>query len=106
MGRATLIGGWVIDPRGTGSGITEVDVFLDGQPGTGTFVGAAEYGLPRADVSGFYQQPEWTNSGFNLEWTPRSVSPGQHTLAIVAHSSIGDSTVAEVPITIRAGGGD
>jgi len=100
-GRSTLIGGWAVDPRGSGLGITAVDVFLDGKPGQGTFVGAAEYGLTRDDVAGYFQRSDWKASGFNMDWTPRSVAPGQHTLVVVAQTAAGDSTSTEMPITIR-----
>jgi hypothetical protein len=100
-GRSTLVGGWIVDPRTEGSGVFAVDVFLDGQPGTGTFVGAAEQSIMREDAASFFRRPDWERSGFNLDWTPRGLTPGQHTLVVIAWLAAGDSVSSETPISVR-----
>ncbi len=102
-GDHVLIGGWAIDPRSRGTGIVAVNVFLDGGPGMGTFVGGADYGLSRADVASFYQHPDWMASGFNFQWTPRDVAPGEHMLHIVALTDNGSLITEQVTVTVGAG---
>src|SRR5437016_1031922 len=62
------IGGWAVDPGGSGTGITSVDVYLDGPAGSGRLLGQARYGDMRRDVAAVTGHPEWTNSGFTLDW--------------------------------------
>src|SRR4051794_30450114 len=50
-GDVMTIGGWAVDPANPATGIREVDVYLDGPPGTGTMIGQARYGLRRPDVA-------------------------------------------------------
>jgi hypothetical protein len=100
-GRAVLVGGWIVDPRAEGAGVVAVDVFVDGQPGSGTFVGAADQDLNRDDVAMYFQRPDWDRSGFQLEWTPRGLGPGQHSIYVIAQLSAGGSVASETQVSVR-----
>ncbi|HZT05574.1 MAG TPA: Ig-like domain-containing protein [Chloroflexota bacterium] len=104
-GEPMTIGGWAVDPRGVGTSITAVDVFLDGGPGSGRYLGAADYGTTRPDVAGIFQHPDWTASGFAFEWTPRGIRAGDHTLVIVAQSAFGAPVTTEVSVKVAGSGG-
>jgi hypothetical protein len=103
-GRAVTVGGWAGVAGGRDSGIRSVEVYLDGVPGTGTFLGPARLGVIRDDVARITGHPEWGRSGFNLDWVPREVSQGPHTLYIVARSVTGDSTTQTVQINSSGSG--
>jgi hypothetical protein len=97
-GQRVFIGGWAGASGAATSGVTSVEVFLDGGPGSGTSLGTARLGTSRPDVASVTRHPEWSNSGFNFDWTPRFVSEGQHTLYVVARSSGGDTATQTVQI--------
>lgn len=99
------IGGWAIDPaESTGTGIAEVQVYLDGQPDQGgTPLGRASYGASRQDVALAQGAARYDASGFNFSLDTRGIAPGAHTLYIVARSLSGGQTVVAVPIVIARG---
>jgi len=86
------IGGWTADTGATsGTGIDQVRIYLDGQMnGSGTLLGTAAYGKPRADVATVLSNANFTNSGFDLLWTPTTLSSGDHTIYVYAHATSGD----------------
>ena len=108
IGDRLSIGGWAVDRSGNRSSVdpltsrptVEVRAFLDGPPGVGRYIGTAQSGTPRADVARTFGQPEWTNSGFSMVWTPES-SHGAHTLYIYAISSAGATATASVAVTVQ-----
>jgi hypothetical protein len=97
-GDMMTIGGWAVDPGNPATGIREVDIYLDGPPGTGTMIGQARYGLRRPDVASVTGHPEWGNSGFDLDWVPQSVSGGPHTIYVVAQTAGGAPSAATVAV--------
>src|SRR6266511_4052334 len=90
-GQRVLVGGWAGAPGQRGSGISSVDVYLDGTTDLNAWQGEARLGIARQDVATTTRHPEWSNSGFNFEWMPRNVSQGTHTLYVVARSASGES---------------
>jgi hypothetical protein len=95
-GQRVLIGGWAgATGSNTASGITSVEVYLDG----GSLLGAARLGIARPDVASVTGNPGWATSGFNFEWTPRFVPEGAHTLQIVAKAANGATATQEVQIS-------
>jgi hypothetical protein len=104
-GTQTLIGGWAVDSAGPGSGITEVRVYLDARMESGgTLIGTATYGKPRPDVATAHGNQNYTNSGYDLLWTPSGLSAGPHTLYVHARSSTsGAWSFKTVSVTVRAG---
>jgi hypothetical protein len=85
------VSGWAVAPIESGTGISAVDVFMDGLPEQGgTFIGTATYGLPRPDVASAFNRPDWTDSGYALTWTPRNLAAGNHTFTVVAYSTSGE----------------
>ncbi|HZT07610.1 MAG TPA: Ig-like domain-containing protein [Chloroflexota bacterium] len=95
-GRAITIGGWAVAPGGPDSGIASVDVYLDGP--TGRHLGTATLGISRPDVASALGHPEWAKSGYNLDWIPREVSGGPHTVYVVASALAGDSASAALAV--------
>jgi len=69
------ISGWAIDEinRTPAGG---VDVVIDMAPYS------ARYGTARADVAAHFNQPGYSNSGFELTVGPGQLSPGPHSVAI------------------------
>ncbi len=98
-GQRVLVGGWALAAGTSGTGITGVDVYLDGAPGTGAFLGSAVLGISRPDVASALGRPEARSSGYNFDWMPRNVSQGAHTLHVVARSSSGDSATQSVQVS-------
>jgi hypothetical protein len=79
------VAGWAADPGSTaGTGVDRVDVYLDGEPGTGTLLGSATYGLQRPDVVANLGSSRFLLSGYAMT---ASVSPGPHTVYVYAHPS-------------------
>jgi len=86
-GTAVDVGGWAADPTGTGTGVDEVKVYLDGtMEAGGTLLGSATYGASRPDVASALGSAAVTNSGYDYAWTPSNLSAGQHILYVYAHS--------------------
>ena len=74
------IRGWAVDgPKKVVAGA--VDVVIDQTPYS------AQYGSPRKDVAAHFNQPEYTNSGFELMIAPGQLPKGQHSVAIRVISS-------------------
>ncbi len=77
-GRLT-IQGWVL----ARSGVSGIEVFLDGQR-----LGEAHHGMARQDVAGAF--PEWDNalrSGYAFQCPPRSLRDGEHTVQLVVKAN-------------------
>ena len=50
------VAGWAVDKAILdGTGIDLVAIYVDGDVNTGTFLGLAEYGLPRPDVAAVFE---------------------------------------------------
>ena len=80
-------GGWALDNAAVGgTGIDGVDIYVDVQNGVAGTKISANYGTFRPDVARAFGRSDWTNSGFNLNWTVSGLSDGQHTFQVWAHS--------------------
>lgn len=99
------IKGWAVDRNApSGTGVDQVEVYLDGERGTSAAVklGAATYGGNNGDPAQELGDTRFTNSGFTLTWNPSQFRPGPHTVLVYARSTYTDSwTVKRVPITIQ-----
>jgi hypothetical protein len=86
-GEGFEIGGWAVDlgaPAGTG--VDAVHVWAFPVPaGAPIFVGAARYGVPRADVAAALGSTRFTNSGFVLTG---ALAAGTYDLRAFAHSAL------------------
>lgn len=101
LGQPIFIGGWAADPDGGGTGVERVEVYLDGEAGAGgVHINGVRYGTARPDVAAAYGRPEWSRSGFALNWRPPNLPPGDHTLYVYAQSTAGTATVRTVGITV------
>jgi hypothetical protein len=104
--RAPLsISGWALDlGAASGTGINDIHVWAYPNPGSGAppvFVGAAHYGLSRADVgAAFGSQFSW--SGYQL--STRTLALGTYLLAVFARSTVTNSfvTVQTRIVTVEA----
>jgi hypothetical protein len=87
-GDTLKIQGWAADTAGPGTGIAEVHIYLDGQAGqSGTLVGAATYGVARADVAAANGRTDWANSGYEYSWRISGLTSGSHTIYVYARST-------------------
>jgi len=111
-GQRFTIMGWAVDPEGPGSGVDAVHVYLDGEIGSGTFLGAANYGEERLDVASELGQPRFGLSGYSLQI---EIPPGPHTVYVQArrrtNSGSGDwsppatvDVVAAPAVSVAEGG--
>ena len=98
------LSGWaaeVASVAGT-TGIDAVHVWaFPASGGSPTFIGAAEYGQPRADVAALFGSG-YVNSGYVL--TVRGLVPGAYTLTVFAHAiRTGTFSVArQVPVVVAS----
>ena len=100
LGVPSSIGGWAVREAGSGTGVQQVDVYLDGPAGAGTYLGTARYGIPRRDVAAAFSRPDWTNSGFAFEWMPRAIGSGAHVLYVVAQGAGGPPISSSVTVSV------
>lgn len=103
-GSRVLIGGWAVDSAGPGTGVDQVQVYLDGERATGTLLGTATSGGNRPDVAQALGNPAFDKSGFDFFWTPTNVRNGNHTLYIYAHS-ITSNAWSYKTVTVNVTGG-
>jgi len=78
-----LIRGWAANPASErGTGVSRVDVYLDGGPDQGGFyLGQADYGSERADVADALGGQRFLMSGWSMV---TDIPRGPHTLVAVA----------------------
>jgi hypothetical protein len=101
-----LIRGWAADPASDrGTGVSRVDVYLDGGPDQGGFyLGSADYGRERPDVADALGGQRFLLSGWDMV---TDLPRGPHTLVAVAAPS-GNQPALEVPgissIQVAVGG--
>lgn len=93
-GGVTFLGGWAADASANGTGIDRVEIFLDSP--TGTRLGRARYGTSRPDVARSFNRPDWTDSGWALDWHPQYLAAGDHALYIVAFATSGATAMKVV----------
>jgi hypothetical protein len=95
-GTATVTG-WAIDSTvSVGAPIGGVLVKVDG-----TVVGNATYGLSRVDVCNVYPaRAGCPNVGFSYALNTTKLSPGTHTLTVVATGTDGSSGSSSVPVQV------
>jgi beta-N-acetylglucosaminidase len=80
----TNVRGWFLD----GSGVTKVDVLVDGN-----FVGQAQYGSPRPDVLEVFPKYQNNNAGYQYELDTKKLSNGTHSITVQATGNNGKITV-------------
>ena len=74
--------GWALDEAvQDGTGVDRVEVLIDGVAQDGV-----EYGYARPEIAAAYGE-RFTNSGWRISLDVTSVSSGQHTLEVRAHST-------------------
>ena len=91
-----VVWGWAIDRNSSGNtpGVDSVVLYLDGPPGTGALLGTATYGLGRSDVSGYFGDSRWNNSGWQFVWTVGGLIWGNHTIYTALHSTVSGATTS------------
>jgi hypothetical protein len=90
--------GWVADPV-DGSPLSNVKVYIDG-----SLIGTPTLGLARPDVAAYFNNPSYTNSGFQFTYSAATLAAGTHTVTVVAIDSGGRSTTfGPATITVASG---
>jgi hypothetical protein len=93
-----VVRGWVADPV-DGAPLSNVKVYIDG-----SLIGTPTLGLARADVAAYFNNPSYTNSGFQLVYSAAALSTGTHAVTVVAIDTGGRSTTfGPATITVTAG---
>ena len=83
---ALTVNGWAVDTMAeTGSGVDQIEAYLDGPPGQGRALGPVRSGLARPDVARVLDRGGFANAGFTVT---ADVSSGVHTLFVRAHSAL------------------
>ncbi|HLI29387.1 MAG TPA: hypothetical protein VKZ60_20160 [Chloroflexota bacterium] len=92
------VGGWAVDPASpAGTGVAEVEVYLDGygnDPGQ-TYIGRAEYGGVRTDVAERFNDARFARSAFSLSWDASTAGAGEHTLVVLYRTRCGWSSLTQ-----------
>lgn len=74
--------GWAIDATSaSGTGVDEVDVYLDGPAGQGIGLGSTRTFKDRSDVAAIYNA-QFANSGYEIPVNVSNIAPGAHTLFV------------------------
>jgi hypothetical protein len=95
-----LVRGWVADPV-DGAPLSNVKVYVDG-----SLIGTPTLSLARADVTAYFNNPSYTNSGYQLVYSAAALSAGTHTVTVVAIDAGGRSaTLGPATITVASGSG-
>lgn len=83
-----ILSGWAVDTNSPeGTGIKQIEVYLNGPKGTGFFLGNAEYGRTRQDVADAFRNQNFVESGYNLYIDINNLEPGsKQTLFVYAIS--------------------
>ena len=91
------VSGWAVDNTSTvGTAISRVQIKMDG-----VTVGNATYGLNRSDVCAVYAgRPGCPNVGYSFVLNAAALSPGSHTLTVIATDTDGTPDTGSASITI------
>lgn len=96
-GDQVRFGGWAVDRKApSDTGISRVDLYLDGPTGVGSFLGTATYGEGRPDVARSLGRADFERSGWTLSWSPRGIPGGFHEVYAYAFSPRLDAWSAQV----------
>jgi N-acetylneuraminic acid mutarotase len=87
--QTAALSGWAVDlAEPADVGVTAIHVYLDGEAGVGTLLGAATNGLARPDIARAYGQPR-ERSGWTFTADLSAVPVGGHALYIYAQTRCG-----------------
>jgi hypothetical protein len=89
------ISGWTADP-GDGAPVGTIKVLIDG-----TAVGSPTTGVSRPDVAVYFDNPNYTNSGYHFTYPAATLAPGTHSITVTSTNSAGStSTFGPLSITV------
>ena len=92
----TTISGWAADfASANGTGISAVEVWLDGQK-----LGAAAYGQWRQDIAAAWGS-RFGSSGYTYQWDTRTASDGNHALELRCQSACGWQASTRRVVSVR-----
>lgn len=97
------VSGWAADLNvKEGTGVSKVEIYLDGPSGFGKKLGDAKYNLERTDVSNLYGA-NFKNCGYSFSFNGSALKPGSiHTLFVYATSP--DGSFQYIPRNINIEG--
>jgi thermitase len=98
---ALTVNGWAVDTQAeAGSGVDQIEVYLDGPPGQGRALGPVRTGQARPDVARLLDRGGFGNAGFSVT---AEVPSGVHTVYVRAHSALsGVWTVQQTRVIVGA----
>jgi hypothetical protein len=85
-GDTLYVGGWAADYTDNGPA-KSVQIFIDG-----SLLGTASLGYSRPDVAAYYNNNNWTNSGYEYFTSVSALGQGTHSITAVAKDSQGNTT--------------
>jgi subtilisin family serine protease len=86
LGTTLTVQGWAVDTLAEGgTGIDQVEAYLDQAPAQGQPLGLLQYGVARPDVARLLGRGGFADAGFTLAL---DVPRGAHTLSVRAHSAL------------------
>jgi len=90
------ISGWSADLSSQeGTSIEKIEIYLNGPRDFGVFLGEADYGRERQDVSNAYGNANFTDSGYALTFDASQLGAGtENTIYIYSYSKSGTYTMA------------
>ncbi len=97
------IDGWAIDSKASqNTGINKIEIYLDGPRNFGKSLGEVQYGIERSDVANAFGNPNYTNSGYRLNFDARNLEPGSsHRIYIYAYADDGTIQFATINFSIE-----
>jgi subtilase family serine protease len=81
-----MVSGWAADPT-DGAPISNLKIYIDGNS-----ICTPPLRFPRADVAAYYNNPAYTNSGYQIFYPAATLAIGTHAVTVVAIDTGGRST--------------
>ena len=94
QGDSLLVSGWAADPV-DGSPLANIKVYIDG-----TLFGTPTTGISRPDVAAAYNNPAYTNSGYQLVMSSSALTLGSHSVTVIA-IDVNNRSTTFGPLTIN-----
>lgn len=99
------IDGWAFDANASqGTGISKVEIYLNGPRNFGKLLDNVQYGIERPDVANAFGNANFTNSGYRLDFDARDLdNDTEHRIYIYAYSQDGSYQYLTMKFSIEDG---